>query len=342
MNTLITITTGILATWISVAAMQAADKPSDGTPLNNAIPSLGITPVVAAASDFGQVPGVDRRSMRGGGPRQDNQSFDPNNRRNFRSRTDSQANDPNSDPRNFRSRTDNPPVDANAFRRSVPSGGRGGPSGGVGNMAPDPSGEFQKFKLVYERNIFDPNRRPPRLTPTITPPPTRIDAFTFVGTGISADITYAFFDSSDPNYRKALKVSETIAGFKLTDIAPDCVTLTSLSSTNSRTVQLYVLMQMRRQDEGEWQTSGSRMTVAELSSTGDFGLGGAAEEIIKKLMQKREQEMGKEIPPADTATTAAEPAPATEPAPSDAASNDSPVDEVMKRLMQKREQENKQ
>ena len=59
---------------------------------------------------------------------------------------------------------------------------------------------------------------------------------------------FAFFDGTSSEYRKVLKRTDTIAGYKVEDIAPNHVKLAS--GTNE--FDLPVGMQMRREEEGDW------------------------------------------------------------------------------------------
>ena len=180
------------------------------------------------------------------------------------------------------------------------------------NAAPIKGNDFEAFKLIYERNIFNPNRRPPsgRGQRPDNPPPVRIDSFSLVGTMLYEQGAYAFFDGSEPEYRTVLNPSNTIAGFQVTAINPSSVKLCS----GSNTLELAIGMQMRRSDGGDWKLSagsspGSSSGIAGLASPSTSGGPSAsssskspaesagsdagADEVLKRLMQKREQELNK-------------------------------------------------
>src|SRR5947207_10574076 len=87
---------------------------------------------------------------------------------------------------------------------------------------------LQGFKIITQRNIFDPNRRagsgergrridPNRLA--------RAEGFSLVGTLIDRRGEFAFFSGSDSKYNKVPKVFGTIADYKVTEVAPDHVQL---------------------------------------------------------------------------------------------------------------------
>jgi hypothetical protein len=204
---------------------------------------------------------------------------------------------------------------------------------------------YESFRIIAQRNIFNPNRssrgdRTPAVSSRREPDRrVRTESFALVGTLSYEKGTFAFFDGSSSQYQKALQPADTIAGYKIADIASSHVTL---ESTNSQTIQLPVGMEMKRQDEGEWLLTARAEAPASPGTPSSSGAaaGGDAGEILKRLMQKREQEAtGEQVdttiaPPVpdektDTTNTPAKP----EPTPAGGA------DDILKRLMQKREQE---
>jgi hypothetical protein len=110
--------------------------------------------------------------------------------------------------------------------------------------------------------------------------------------------TFAFFDGTSSEYKKALKLTDSIAGYKVTNIAPNGVKLAA--GTNE--LDLSVGAQLRREEDGPWLLSSQSMsyaaTAASTSTNGatatatgsDTASGSAESDIIKRLMQKREKE----------------------------------------------------
>jgi len=116
--------------------------------------------------------------------------------------------------------------------------------------------DYSSFKLIAERNIFNTRRSPRYVAPsqnsTSTRPRNRSESFALVGTMRYDKGPFAFFDGNRSDYRKVLKPDDTIGGFKVAEILPSAVKLTS--STNE--IELPVGMQLRREDEnGEWVKS---------------------------------------------------------------------------------------
>ncbi|MCL5096735.1 MAG: hypothetical protein M1608_04250 [Candidatus Omnitrophica bacterium] len=170
--------------------------------------------------------------------------------------------------------------------------------------APASGHDFQSFKIIFERNIFNPNRRPVsnRGSQDEGAPSPRIDGFSLIGTLIYDKGSYAFFDGTESKYKTVLRPLDSIAGFKVTEITPNSVRL--LSASNS--FELPMNMQIKREDEGEWRLvsgtgSWAPSTVStnadnNASETGSSNTGsssGGADDVLKRLMQKRQQELAK-------------------------------------------------
>lgn len=173
------------------------------------------------------------------------------------------------------------------------------PAGPLGGAEPVKSTnspvDFPSFKIVYERNIFNPNRRAgsARGRVEVAEKPPKVDSFTLVGTLLDEGQLVAFFTGTESAYRKAVKVDKTIAGFRLAEVTYQGVKL----CLSNRVVELPVGRRMTREEEGEWQLAiGSLASVSSGSSekektTEDKSTGDAAvDAILKKLMEKREKE----------------------------------------------------
>jgi len=159
--------------------------------------------------------------------------------------------------------------------------------------------DYSAFKVVVDRNIFDPNRSPRRPgEPRLRTAPKTVDSLTLVGTMSYERGAFAFFDGSSSEYKKALKLTDAIAGYKVSNIAPSSVRLAA--GTNE--LELGVGMQLRREEDGPWSlaggpgshaatpTSSSTSTSAMVSAGSDAAAIAAESDIIKKLMQRREKE----------------------------------------------------
>ena len=206
--------------------------------------------------------------------------------------------------------------------------------------------DLRSFRIIYERNIFNPNRSPrssgaPPVTRRETErrPVARSETFALDGTMSYEKGSYAFFDGSGSQYKKVIQAEETIAGFKVTAVTPKCVTL----EHEGKSIELCVGMQMSKtDDEKDWRmqersepATSSRSSSS--SSTASSG-GAGAEEVLRRLMEKRAQEGGQ-------VETAAPPAPTIEIPPPPAPEQPQPVlnaaeEEILRRLQLRRDQEN--
>lgn len=174
-------------------------------------------------------------------------------------------------------------------RGNSSSSGTNGPAGKI---------DFATFKLIGERNIFSPSRtsRTPASEARRQP---KVDSFSLVGTMSYEKGDFAFFDGSGSEYKKALKADDSIAGYKVVEVAADEVTL----EREGKTLKMRMGSQMRREDDGAWELrNNSRSESAVAASSGDGATGsgdssgdsGGADDVLQRLLKKREQELKNE------------------------------------------------
>jgi len=168
-------------------------------------------------------------------------------------------------------------------------------------------------RRVAERNIFDPDRQP-RTRGESRPIPKPVVAVAadapemgLVGVMTFPKGTFAFFDGNAAEYRKTLQLQALIAGHTVTAITPQSVTL---SESNGPPVLLKVGQRLRKDAEGVWKLAAGGTGGAFTRSSGSVGAGSGAasssssssatsttedppgsDEILKRLLKKREQEM---------------------------------------------------
>ena len=128
------------------------------------------------------------------------------------------------------------------------------------------SDDFSTFRVISERNIFDPNRRPRVAS---GPAPTVVDSFSLAGTMDYAKGKFAVFDGTSPDYHKVLESGGRIAGYTVMEIGRDSVKL----SAGTNTLELRVGTQMRRDDNGHWSAGepADSASYAANFSRGDSG-----------------------------------------------------------------------
>ena len=164
---------------------------------------------------------------------------------------------------------------------------------------------FDAFKVIPERNIFDPNHRPvtdaaAALRPVDPAQLARAEGFALVGTLISEKGAFAFFDGTDPKYHKVLPPSGTIGDYRIVAIEPKAVDL----AAGSNRVEMPVGMQMKRLGQADWRLTAGAVPLAGSPETGSpdhasgtNGVAGtdsapdpATAATLKRLMQQREKE----------------------------------------------------
>jgi hypothetical protein len=111
--------------------------------------------------------------------------------------------------------------------------------------------DLATFQVISQRNIFDPNRVAHARFNSSRAGARGADSFSFLGTMSYEKGSFAFFDGTNPDFRKVLELDGDIAGFKVTALAPKSVTL--LSGTNE--IILPVGTQVRRDNDGHWMIS---------------------------------------------------------------------------------------
>jgi hypothetical protein len=184
--------------------------------------------------------------------------------------------------------------------------------------------DYQSFRIITERNIFDMSRSGARVRPSVHR--AKVDYFTLFGTSSYEKGRFAFFDGSGSAYRKTCKPEETIAGYKVTTIGSDYV---ELQATNNKTVKMVVGATIRREDNGPWSPPSVRSeTVFADTGSGDSERSGSDRGGRGDRGSRSDK----------SSTTYPDLPPAAE-IKSDAASSGSSEDDVIKRLMQKRAKE---
>lgn len=156
--------------------------------------------------------------------------------------------------------------------------------------------DFTAFRLIAERNIFNAARSGGRASapPRETRRPARVDTLALVGVMSYAKGTFAFFDGSSGEFRKAVQTGGTVAGLKVVDIQPERVQL----ENGTNRFELRVGARLRREDQGAWQVSESTEPlptpgpggVSGSAASTESSNGGGADEVLRRLLQRREQE----------------------------------------------------
>ena len=158
---------------------------------------------------------------------------------------------------------------------------------------------YSSFQIIAERNIFDPNRYAHTTHSRGRSVSKSAPYFSLVGTLSSRNGMLAFFDGNDSDYRKVLSPDGVIAGYKVVEITLRGARLEAAG----KPVELKVGAQMRQEGKGEWQladsgklpsaTTGNETPATDETPAAGPASGSASEpnDVLKKLMQQREQEL---------------------------------------------------
>ena len=174
----------------------------------------------------------------------------------------------------------------------------------------------EAFMMIAERNVF--NARRTRRVERVERPvieqrrEPRVDSFALTGIIQYERGSFAFFDGTSPEFRKAVKPGDEIGDYSVAFVTPEEVVLEREGSAT----KMAVGEQLRREDDGEWQlskqtgsfgsrgggsASGSRSGFGDRPRDGeardadqggrDDGDAGGASDILKRLMEQRRKEM---------------------------------------------------
>jgi hypothetical protein len=153
--------------------------------------------------------------------------------------------------------------------------------------------DYDSFRIIAERNIFNPDRYPQYSYPQQQVTPT----FSLAGTMSYRKGMFAFFDGTSDQYQKALQTGGTIAGYTVAKITFDGVQLQS----GGKIIQMKVGSAMRQEGNGwemtapgEWSAQTGSQSLDETSATNlpaSLPSGGVQNDVLKRLMEKRQQEL---------------------------------------------------
>ena len=185
------------------------------------------------------------------------------------------------------------------------------------------------FKLIQERNIFDPDRRRPREMRRETPvAPPREESFTLLGTMSYGERILAFFEGTQRDWSGAVELGNQVAGHTLKEVGFDNVLL----ELKGEILALQVGAGRSKRGDADWETQdrdswkgssgGSRSGRSSRSSSSstfrparpedsadaasasaDGGsenaadesvIDGSASDILKQMMERRRQQVGEQ------------------------------------------------
>ena len=166
------------------------------------------------------------------------------------------------------------------------------PASAVAKASPTAAnGSFDSFRLIGDRNIFDPNRRSRARSASNEPAVPTGDIIAFVGTMDYDQGIFAFFDSSDARYRKVLPEGGKLAEFVVKHVEARRVDLTR----DGKVTTLDITQQLHRPPEGgDWTVTGASPipTVSTaVDTTAAPVIPADASDILKRLMEQRQKQL---------------------------------------------------
>jgi hypothetical protein len=144
---------------------------------------------------------------------------------------------------------------------------------------------FETFQLIGNLNIFNASRV--GWTPGSVQP--HVDTIAFVGTMESAKGRLAFFNSSNRSFRLTLPQGGSIAGFTVSRIDTSGVELTK----DAKPFTLGMGQQLRRPPGGDWALgpAGAYEAASAAATSAAPEIPAGASDVLKRLMEKRQQEL---------------------------------------------------
>ncbi len=154
------------------------------------------------------------------------------------------------------------------------------------------------FRLIGERNIFNPNRIG-RTRDRVDEAPPRGEVISFVGTMDYSKGRYAFFDGSDRGYQKTLSEGGKIGPFTVKNVSADGVDLVR----DPNPFSLKMGQQLRKPVGGDWTLVSADIARAEAAAAAAAAaannvdpnapqaIPAGASEALRKLMERRNQQL---------------------------------------------------
>ena len=172
--------------------------------------------------------------------------------------------------------------------------------------------EFESFSYILANNIFASKRQDrerleaERRRSQQRPIP--VDRFALVGTMHNEGKAYAFFTGSDQDFRSVLNVGQDIAGYTVKSITKELVEL----KRDENVIEFRIGMEMTRQGSEDWNLiensrsdwsqvgsgrrsgrSASSPSTTSSSAPKPAALSGDKADILRKMMERRKQQMNK-------------------------------------------------
>jgi hypothetical protein len=163
-----------------------------------------------------------------------------------------------------------------------------------------PSASFDAFRVIVDRNIFNPNRSGRSSRSADEAPAVRTDTIAFVGTMDYDKGVFAIFDGSEAGFRKKLRAGDSVGPFAIKRVTSDSVDLEREGQAST----LKIGQQLRRPEGGEWSVSGIDLSRPDATSSRSGYLGrpaadpsaapaipSDASDTLRRLMEQRQKQL---------------------------------------------------
>jgi hypothetical protein len=195
---------------------------------------------------------------------------------------------------------------------------------------------FEAYSIVLERNIFDPNRQPPRPRETAsvaTPAPPVTEYLDLLGTWVADARKVAFISGSRLATNAQVAPGETIEGWKVESVDTKGIVLAKAD----RRLAWPVGQRLERSSEVDWRLT-ERTTVAATAAAPTTNTPTAATPTADSSRSGRGDKAGKRAGSFRSAGST-EARPQSSPGTATAASGGGTNDDVIRKLMERRQRE---
>lgn len=164
---------------------------------------------------------------------------------------------------------------------------------------------FEAFQLIRSRNIFDPNRKPPKkesdLARPVAPSRPKSVHLDLTGTMVTDSRALAFFTGSRSEFNKIVSVGEKVGDFTVAAIAADHVNLDQIGKPVSITVGKRLQLDGTEADSAEAEIAPASPDVSPTApattgasppASAPTG-GNSPSDVLKRMMERRAKEMKK-------------------------------------------------
>lgn len=181
--------------------------------------------------------------------------------------------------------------------KSERSSGKGAPASSTSSSArssaaASTTAQFEPFRLIVDRNIFNPNRTGRSRASEESAAP-KVETVALVGTMETEEGRVAFFDSTDAAFQKAVRAGDKVGEFTVKQINAGGIELTR----DDKTIPVRVNQQLRRIVGGDWRVTGRDPMRAEIGRatepTGPAApaIPANASEVLRRLMEQRQKQL---------------------------------------------------